>query len=193
VPVHQLMIDNGVDIFFHGHDHMYAYEEVDGIAYVEVPKPDDAGYTWEPYSYGYNENLYPDAISILQNSGYLRVSVTPQQVTVDYVRSYLPGDGTNKIVSHSFTAPLEEPTDLLGDVNGDSQANSTDALIILSGDVGINISSFCPINCGDVNKDGVVNSVDALILLSADIGITVPFNVGQPGCPASITQPPGCQ
>ena len=45
VPVHQLMVDNNVDIFFHGHDHMYAYVEVDGIAYVEVPKPDDAGYT----------------------------------------------------------------------------------------------------------------------------------------------------
>ncbi len=81
---------------------------------------------------------------------------------------------------------------ILGDVNGDDQANSTDALIILSGDVGINISSFCPINCGDVNNDGLVNSVDALILLSADIGISVPYDVGLPGCPASITQPPGC-
>jgi hypothetical protein len=77
-------------------------------------------------------------------------------------------------------------------VNNDKVATSTDALIILSGDVGINISSYCPINCGDVNNDGIVNSVDALILLSADIGITVPFNVGQPGCPTSITQPPGC-
>lgn len=28
----------------------------------------------------------------LPNSGYLRVSVSPQQVKVDYVRSYLPKD-----------------------------------------------------------------------------------------------------
>lgn len=192
VPVHQLMVDNGVDIFFHGHDHMYAYEEVDGIAYVEVAKPDDAGYDWEPYSYGYNENLYPDAISILQNSGYLRVTVTPNQVTVDYVRSYLPGDGTNKTVSHSFTAPLTSPEGLLGDVNDDGQANSTDALLILSGDVGINISSFCPVNCGDANGDGIVNSTDALILMSFDVGLTVPYPLEQPGCSLSVTQPAGC-
>ncbi len=192
VPVHQLMVDNGVDIFFHGHDHMYAYEEVDGIAYVEVPKPDDAGYTWEPYSYGYNENLYPDALSILQNSGYLRVSVGEENVLVEYVRSYLPGDGTNKIVSHSFTAPITGEEGVLGDVNGDDEANSIDALIILSGDVGINISNFCPINCGDVNGDGAVNSIDALILLSFDVGISVPYQVGQPGCALSVTQPSGC-
>ena len=91
----------------------------------------------------------------------------------------------------SVTAIFVE-SGILGDVNDDTVANSTDALIILSGDVGINISGYCPINCGDVNNDGIVNSVDALILLSADIGITVPFNVGQPGCPTSITQPPGC-
>ena len=56
-PVHQLMVDNGVTVYFHGHDHMYAREELDGIAYVECPKPDDAGYAWEPYGYGYNEDL----------------------------------------------------------------------------------------------------------------------------------------
>ncbi len=191
-PVHQIMVDNGVDIFFHGHDHMYAYEEVDGIAYVEIAKPDDAGYTWEPYSYGYNENLYPDAISLLQNSGYMRVTVGTEQVLVEYVRSYLPGDGTNKSVSHSFTVPLAEPQGVLGDVNGDTEANSTDALIVLSGDVGIDIAEYCPINCGDVNKDGFVNSTDALIILSFDVGGTVPYALEQPGCPASITQPAGC-
>jgi len=116
VPVHQLMIDNAVDIFFHGHDHMYAYEEVDGIAYVEVPKPDDAGYTWEPYSYGYNENLYPDAISILENSGHIRVTVSPDQVTSEYVRSYLPGDGENKNVAHAFDLIPPVTHDLTVDV-----------------------------------------------------------------------------
>jgi len=77
-------------------------------------------------------------------------------------------------------------------VNGDDVANSTDALIILSGDVGVNISSFCPIHCGDVNGDGFVNSTDALVLLSFDVGISVPFDVGLAGCPLTVTQPPGC-
>ena len=103
VPVHQLMVDNGVDIFFHGHDHIYAREELDGIVYLECPKPDDAGYTWQPYGYGYNEDLYPDAISIIPNSGHIRVTVLPDTVTTEYVRSYLPGDGANGVVADSVT------------------------------------------------------------------------------------------
>jgi hypothetical protein len=47
-----MMVENGVTAFFHGHDHIYAREEVDGILYLECPKPDDAGYDWEPYGYG---------------------------------------------------------------------------------------------------------------------------------------------
>jgi len=81
---------------------------------------------------------------------------------------------------------------ILGDINDDDLANSTDALIILSGDVGINVSQFCPMNCGDVNNDGLVNSTDALIILSYDVGMSVPFPVGQSGCPGSVTPPPGC-
>jgi uncharacterized protein (DUF362 family) len=81
---------------------------------------------------------------------------------------------------------------ILGDVNGDGFVNSTDALIVLSCDVGINTSQYCPMNCGDVNSDGLVNSTDALIILSYDVGITVPYPVGEPGCPSSVTPCPGC-
>lgn len=80
----------------------------------------------------------------------------------------------------------------LGDVNADGLANSTDALIVLSCDAGFNTSAFCPMNCGDVNADGYVNSTDALIILSYDAAMPVPFPVGQPGCPATITPCPGC-
>jgi hypothetical protein len=82
---------------------------------------------------------------------------------------------------------------ILGDVNGDEEVNSTDALIILSGDVGLNIMQYCPINCGDVNADGVVNSTDALIILTYNVGITVPFPLGQTGaCPLNVTPCEGC-
>jgi uncharacterized repeat protein (TIGR02543 family) len=80
----------------------------------------------------------------------------------------------------------------LGDVNGDGVANSTDALIILSADVGMNTAAFCPMNCGDVDGEGHVNSTDALIILSYDVGMSVPFAVGTGPCPSSVTQPPGC-
>ena len=77
--------------------------------------------------------------------------------------------------------------DILGDVNGDGLINSTDGLIILSCDVGVDTSQFCPMNCGDANGDGLVNSTDALVNLSLDVGIVVPFDVGEPGCPVSVT------
>ena len=81
---------------------------------------------------------------------------------------------------------------ILGDVDGNGSANSTDALIVLSADVGISVVPYCPMNCGDVNGNGSVNSTDALILLSFDVGIPVPFAIGTMGCPQTVTQPPGC-
>jgi len=73
-----------------------------------------------------------------------------------------------------------------GDVNGDGLANSTDALIILSFDVGFSIPpaflNLINIGFGDVNSDGFTNSTDALIILSFDVGLSVPFPVGQSAC-----------
>jgi hypothetical protein len=191
MPIHQLMVDNGVNIFFHGHDHIFAMEQLDGIVYLECPKPDDAGYAWQPYGYGYTEGLYPDGY-LLTNSGHIRVTVSPDEVTVDYVRAYLPGDGTNGQVAYSYTIEAPNDPSILGDVNGDDEVNSTDALIILSCDAGLNTSQFCPMNCGDVNGEGLVNSTDALIILSYDVGISVPYPVGESGCPSSVTPCSGC-
>jgi hypothetical protein len=84
----------------------------------------------------------------------------------------------------------------LGDVNNDGLANSTDALIVLSGSAGIDTKAYCPMNCGDVNADGFVNATDALIILSYSAGMTVPYQVGVEGvcpAPASVTPCPGCQ
>ena len=83
-------------------------------------------------------------------------------------------------------------TTKLGDVNGNNLVNSTDALIVLSCEVGMDVSSFCPLKCGDVNGDGLVDSSDALIILSYDAGFTVPFSVGQVGCPTTVAPYKGC-
>jgi hypothetical protein len=195
-PIHQLMVDNGVDIFFHAHDHCFAKEELDGIVYQESPMPANTGpnnngnYNFTGFCED-NPSWYPDA-DVLPNSGHLRVTVSPDVATVDYVRAYLPGGGTNGEISYSYTIPAETPTTILGGVNDDDVVNSTDALIILSSDVGLDTSQYCPMNCGDVNGDGYVNSTDALIILSYDVGMTVPYPVGQPGCPSSVTPAPGC-
>ena len=87
MPIHQLMVKHGVTIFFQGHDHLYARQERDGVTYQEVPMPADQNYMAR------NDDRYESGIK-LPNSGHLRVSVSPGQVKVDYVRSFLPKDET---------------------------------------------------------------------------------------------------
>jgi Calcineurin-like phosphoesterase len=78
--IQQLMVENGVTAYFHGHDHEYAYEVVDGIVYQEVPSPSMTGFGFNLYS----END-PDTIKVLPNSRHLRITVSPDQdlATVD--------------------------------------------------------------------------------------------------------------
>ncbi len=75
---------------------------------------------------------------------------------------------------------------LLGDVNGDESVNSTDALVMLSFDVGLPLPEpyleRIAIGFGDINTDGLTGSTDALILLTWEIGFPVPYPVGQPVC-----------
>jgi hypothetical protein len=323
MPIHDLLVANGVDILFHGHDHFFSKEELDGIVYLEVPKPDDIT---SATNYRQDGGGYPTGDNIELACGHIRVQVSANQVTVDYVRSLLSGNDGEILYSFSLSAPTvasaatpsnatpavgqqivvsinvdmsNAPTadnklgsfagslawdpavlaydgdsgllagfagavntanvgtgqldfgganatgatgnnvvlqitfdvvgvgagalnleysamaaadtladllpiltvtdgqvvvsaTLLGDVNGDGAVNSTDGLIDLSCDVGIDTSQFCPINCGDVNGDGLVNSTDALVIVSHDVGIGVPYPVGEPGCPASVLPCAGC-
>jgi hypothetical protein len=106
-PIRQLMIDNHVSAFFHGHDHQYAYEKRDGIVYQELPA---AGFT------GSGFNIYtssdPYLIKALNSPGHIRVTVSPTQATVDYIASGTTnGSSTtvNGAVNYSYTI-LPTPT-----------------------------------------------------------------------------------
>jgi hypothetical protein len=108
-PIHQLMVENGVTIFFHGHDHAFAHEELDGIVYQECPKPDEAvppetSYLVEPDAGG---DHYPDA-DTLPASGSMTVRVAPDGVHVEYVKCYLSGQGTNGEIAYSYTVTAPE-------------------------------------------------------------------------------------
>jgi hypothetical protein len=85
-PVHKVMVDAGVDIFFHGHDHAFVYETLDGIVYQECPVPASLGYGDGFYSPDYYKG------EMVNNSGHLRVTVSHDSLRVDYVRSVLPED-----------------------------------------------------------------------------------------------------
>jgi predicted phosphodiesterase len=87
-PIHQLLVDHGVQIVFHGHDHLFAKQDLDGIVYQEVPQPSHSrvGNTRTAAEYGYLSG------EIQGSSGHIRIRVAPEQCRVDYVRSYLPKD-----------------------------------------------------------------------------------------------------
>ena len=102
-PIHQLFVETGVTIFFHGHDHLFVKQDLDGVVYQEAPQPSYTNYdnTNSAAGYGYVNGV------LQGNAGHLRVSVSPQKVTVDYVRAYLPQDEnanrSNGMVSYSYT------------------------------------------------------------------------------------------
>jgi hypothetical protein len=105
-PIHQLLVENHVSAVFHGHDHVFVKQDLDGIVYQEVPQPSVAEYnnTRLAADYGY---IHGD---VLGSSGHLRVTVTPEQVIVEYVRTYLPQDERmdqqNGQVDYKYTISL---------------------------------------------------------------------------------------
>ncbi len=86
-PIHQLFVDNGVNIFFQGHDHLFAHEVVDGVTYQEVPMPSDS-----TYELGMLANADAYVSDTIGGTGHIRVTVSLSCVKVDFVRAYLPAD-----------------------------------------------------------------------------------------------------
>ncbi|MCP4550771.1 MAG: metallophosphoesterase, partial [Bacteroidetes bacterium] len=70
--IHQLMVNNGVTIFFHGHDHVFAKEEIDNMIYQECPQPTDLS-----YGSGFNSYQNSETTVVIENSGHLRIAVSP--------------------------------------------------------------------------------------------------------------------
>lgn len=95
--IHQLMVDNNVTVFFHGHDHVFAKEEIDNMIYQECPQPSDIS-----YGGGFGNYQNSETTVVINNSGHIRVSVSPEEVTVDYIRAYLPAAGTNGTLAYSY-------------------------------------------------------------------------------------------
>jgi hypothetical protein len=102
-PIHQLFVDNGVDIFFQGHDHVFAHEVLDNVVYQSMPMAADS-----TYEIGMLANADAYTADTLDGSGHLRVFVSPECVQVDFVRAYLPadtvtGEHQNREVAFSYT------------------------------------------------------------------------------------------
>ena len=86
--VHDMLRRYGVQIFFYAHDHVFTDMVVDGVHYT---LPGSAGAPWkfDSSQTGYT-SYWPD-------SGYGRVNVSPDRVTVDFVAM-----GGNVVASYSL-------------------------------------------------------------------------------------------
>jgi hypothetical protein len=84
-PIHQLFVENGVDIVFKGHDHLYVKQELDGIIYQTLPQPSHPGdKVNSAIEYGYITG------KIVGGSGFLKVTTTSNSIKVDFIKH----DGT---------------------------------------------------------------------------------------------------
>jgi len=102
-PIHALLVEHKVAAVFHGHDHLYVHNQLDGVVYQCVPQPGNTrGGTNSAAQYGYTSGV------ILGSPGALRVSVGPDETKVEFVRSAerarRAGDAKQTtIVDHSWT------------------------------------------------------------------------------------------
>ena len=168
-PIHTLMVDNHVNIFFQGHDHLFAKEDVDGVVYQEVPIPCDS-----TYNIGYLANADAYTGVILDGAGYMKVTVSEPEVKVDYIKSYLPQDVsdslTNGMLGYSYTVK--------------SSINSIDEPQLQSENQTLSVSpnpakDFIEIDSKDFNPDvikniSIYNSLgDRVILIEDDFSCRI--------------------
>ena len=82
------MVDNCVSTVFHGHDHQYAYETRDGVIYTAAPSASFTG-NFNGYTVGTGglggETIY--ATSGSQDPGYIKLTISPSQATVAYMKT----------------------------------------------------------------------------------------------------------
>ena len=103
-PIHELLVKHGATIVFHGHDHMFIKQDLDGMVYQLVPQPGHprVGNTKSAGEYGYLSG------ETQSSSGHIRVRVGSDGVRADYVRSFLPQadspNSKNGDVSFSYVA-----------------------------------------------------------------------------------------
>ena len=102
LPIHSLLVKHRVSAVFHGHDHLYVKQDLDGIVYQEVPQP---GYPRFNQANSATDYGYVNG-TILGSPGHLRVTVTPERARVELVRPVLPREETatrrNREIGHAF-------------------------------------------------------------------------------------------
>ena len=95
-PIHALLVEHGVSAVFHGHDHLYVRQELDGVVYQEVPQPSHMGKNGAQLA---AEGGYRSGV-IRSSSGHLRISVDGRTAHVEYVQARVGGGAA---IEHAYT------------------------------------------------------------------------------------------
>ncbi len=85
MPIHDLFVKHKVTAFIQGHDHLFARQDLDGIAYITCPMCGDPGYN----TYNSDGYLSGDKLS---NTGHLKMIVNSNDVQMQYIKAVLPKD-----------------------------------------------------------------------------------------------------
>jgi uncharacterized repeat protein (TIGR02543 family) len=104
-PIRQIMEANHVTAFFHGHDHQMAYESLNGMVYQSVPSGSFTG-SFGIYTTGGNSGntIWADST---QGAGHLRVTVSPSQTTVDFIRYNAAAPNYTPAYSYAMSPQLD--------------------------------------------------------------------------------------
>ncbi len=146
--IHELMMAHGVSAFFHGHDHQFVHEKIDGIVYQLVPSPGMTGYGFDLYDVSsFVQTTPPYGLGNLPSAGHLRVTVSPTQATVEYVRSAITGDTgvTNGQVAYAYTIDAPPTQPLYGDIQpaqGDCDVDGSDLAAWIAAIAGMDVPAF---------------------------------------------------
>lgn len=98
MPIHALLVKNKVTAVFHGHDHLFARQETDGVVYQCLPQPGakEYGKVRQAEEYGYLNG------KILNAPGYMRFKVSGQKVVAEYVSTNIVNLSLNKKIEYSY-------------------------------------------------------------------------------------------
>jgi hypothetical protein len=99
--IHEMMRDHGAQIFFYGHDHVFADGKADGIHYTCAPMCagiNPVAWAANPDSpkYPYFVDAYP--YGFFAERGFVRVKVGPRSVWVDFVKSALEETENGEVI-----------------------------------------------------------------------------------------------
>lgn len=179
-PIHQIFKDNKVSVFFQGHDHVFAHEQLDSIVYQAVPMAADS-----TYNIGMLANADSYISDTLDGTGHIRVTVNPQYAEIDYIRAYLPADTLSGLhrngeVAFSYRVRAKNTFVFTGNGNWSDPANWLDKAkppAILPADHAIYIEHAQGGNCVlDINQQ-ISAGAQLVIVSSRNLLITGNLNI----------------